>query len=324
MLRSTLRATALVAASAAALAATALPAAAATSGFNYARIAVMRSGHSCANLKVDAINDKGVLAGTVYCAQRSRGFIAGHSTTFAFPAGPHSDTLVTAISDDGTVVGESQIDYAGRGTAWLRTPAGKYRKINNPTAGQYGTWPQGINKNNVIVGGYYVGTGSSSRIRGYMDRGGHFTDVTLPSTVHAAEWAVDGINDRGDLCGWYTKATGPFHGFVIIGGRFHTVDAPAAGRARGQGTEVTTIAYNRSYAGTLVYAAQPDFNHQYRAYKHAFVVRDGRFTSIAVPSTWGNNTNVTAMSNAGTLVGAFIHRDGNGWDVEGFRARPKR
>jgi len=319
-----LRAAALAGASVVAVAATAVPATAATNGYTYQRIAVLRSGKTCTNLRVNAINDKGVYAGTVYCAPRSRGFIAGDRTTFAFPAGPKSDTLVTGISDTGTIVGDSQVDYSGRGTAWLRTPTGHYTKINNPKAGEYGTWPEAVNKNNVIVGRYYTGTASSYDVRGYIQHGTHFTDVNLPSSVHATDWSVVGINNRGDLCGWYVTSSGPFHGFVIIGGRFRTVNAPAAGRSRGEGTEVTSIAYDRSYAGTLVYAAQPDFNHQYRAYKHGFVVRNGRFTTIAVPAAFGTNTDVMAMSNSGTLVGAFIHRDGNGWDAEGFRATPNK
>lgn len=324
MSRTFLRAAVVAGASAAALAATAVPAVAATTGFTYERTAVIRSGHACGNLRVNAINNKGVYAGTVFCAPRSRGFIVGHPETFAFPAGPKSDTLVTGISDTGTIVGESQVNYSGRGTAWLRTPAGAYKKIDNPSAGTYGTWPEAINKSNVIVGQYYTGTATRYDLRGYIQHGNRFSDVKLPSSVHATDWSVGGINNRGDLCGWYITSSGPVHGFVIIGGHFRTVDAPGAGRARGEGTEVTAIAYDRSYAGTLVFTSEPDFNHQYRAYKHGFVVRNGRFSAISVPTAWGNNTDVMAMNNSGTIVGSFVHRDGTGWDAEGFRAVPKK
>lgn len=324
MSRTTLRAAAVVAASAAVLAAPAVATTAATSGYNLVRTSVVRSGHACTNLRVSALNDHGVYAGTVYCAARSRGFIAGHPTTFAFPAGPKSDTIVNGMSDTGAIVGETEINYAGPATGWLRTPAGHYKKINDPKAGHYGTVPTAINKNNVVVGRYYTGTAKSFDLRGYIQHGNRFTDVNLPSSAHATDWSVDGINNRGDLCGWYITGSGPSHGFVIIGGRFHTVNAPAAGHPRGEGTEVTSTAYNRSYAGTLVYAAAPDFNHQYRAYEHGFVVHNGQFTPITVPSKWGNNTAVEAINNAGAMVGAFIHRDGNGWDVEGFRATPKK
>src|SRR5690348_4580791 len=104
MHRTLLRAAIIVGASAAALAATATQAVAAASGFTFVRTTVVRSGQACANLRVNAINDKGAYAGTVYCAPRSRGFIEGRRTTFAFPAGPKSDTIVTGLSDTGTIV----------------------------------------------------------------------------------------------------------------------------------------------------------------------------------------------------------------------------
>lgn len=298
-------------------------AAAATTGYRYARVVVQRGGRPCSNLKVNAVNNKGVYAGTVYCAPRSQGFIVGHRATFAFPGGPMSDTLVSGLSDTGTVVGDSEINYSGPGTAWLRTPAGKYRKINYPHAGYWGTWPQAVNKNNVIVGQYYRGTATHYSIRGYTDHGGHFSNLTLPRSVHATDSGITGIDNRGDICGWYNAATGPVHGFVIIGGRFHTVDAPGAGHARGQGTQVNAITDNGTYAGIIQFAPLPDNNHQYRPYKRGFVFRNGRFTSITVPSTWGNNTDLDGMNDAGTLVGYFVHRVGNGWNAEGFRAVPK-
>ncbi len=330
-----LRAALLAGASVAALATAAAPAAAgadsaadsatAATRYTYTHAVVDRSGKPCANLRVNAINDHGVSAGTVYCAQRSRGFISNRRDTFAFPAGPKSDTFVTAISDTGTLVGTSAINYAGRSTAWLRTPAGKYRKINDPHAGHYGTLPQEINKHNVIVGVYYTGTASNYHERGYIDRAGHFSDVALPSTVKATDWAVTGINGRGDLCGWYVQASGPFHGFVIIGGRFHTVNAPAGGTVRGQGTSVSSIADDGTYAGTAQYARYPDNVHQYRPYVHGWVFHKGRFTSISVPKAYGNNTEILGMNDAGTIVGSYVHRDGRtGWDAEGFFAKPQK
>jgi hypothetical protein len=322
---------ALLVGAAAALATAAAPTAAGASSaaaagrYTYTHAVATRSGKPCANLRVNAINDHGVYAGTVYCAQRSRGFISNRRDTFAFPAGPKSDTFVTAISDTGTLVGSSVINYSARSTAWLRTPAGKYRKINDPHAGHYGTLPQEINKHNVIVGVYYTGTATNYRERGYIDRAGHFSDVTLPSKVKATDWAVTGINGRGDLCGWYVTASGPFHGFVIIGGRFRTVNAPAAGNVRGQGTSVSSIADDGTYSGTAQYARSPDNAHQYRPYVHGWVFHHGRFTSIAVPKTYGNNTEILGMNDAGTIVGSYVHRDGpTGWDAEGFFAKPQK
>ncbi len=332
MPRVSLRAAWLVGASTAlaALATVAVPIAADASSaaagrYAYKQAVGTRSGKPCTNLKVDAINDHGVLAGTVYCAQRSRGFISNRRNSFAFPAGPKSDTFVTAISDTGTLVGTSVINYSGRATAWLRTPTGKYRKINDPHAGHYGTLPQEINKHNVIVGVYYSGTATSSHAHGYIERAGHFSDLKLPTTLKATDSAVTGINAHGDLCGWYVQASGPFHGFVIIGGRFHTVNAPAAGTARGEGTSVGSIADDGTYAGGAQFAREPDNAHQYRPFMHGWVFRHGRFTSISVPTKFGNNTNILGMNDAGTIVGSYVHRDGRtGWDIEGFIAKPQK
>jgi hypothetical protein len=143
-------------------------------------------------------------------------------TTIDDPNAVHG-TEVTGINNKGDVVGFyfdaaltahgfslingtfSTIDYAGAGTG--------------PNAG---TFAQGINDSDRIVGGVVGGTAGNI---GFTYNGTSFTKLTVPgsTTTFGA-----GINDSGALVGYFRDSAGQ-HGFVDMGGQFTTLDAPGAG-----------------------------------------------------------------------------------------------
>jgi probable HAF family extracellular repeat protein len=60
-----------------------------------------------------------------------------------------------------------------------------------------------------------------------------FTPINFP---RAASTTAFGINDTGEIAGYYTDAAGNTHGFVYAGGAFSTVDVAGT-----RGTQLTRI-----------------------------------------------------------------------------------
>ena len=58
-----------------------------------------------------------------------------------------------------------------------------------------------------------------------MPRGGVFTPITFPL---AKSTVAFGINDTGDIAGFYRDAAGNTHGFLFANGAFSTVDVAGA------------------------------------------------------------------------------------------------
>jgi hypothetical protein len=87
----------------------------------------------------------------------------------------------------------------------------------------------GINAHDGIVGGYSDANGA----HGFVCRAGVFTPIDFPLAKDTVTW---GMNDAGDVAGYYSNADGVGHGFVLAGGVFSTVDVAGA-----RGTQLTRI-----------------------------------------------------------------------------------
>jgi hypothetical protein len=147
------------------------------------------------------IDDPNAVHGTEVTGINSKGDVAGFYFDSAFTA--HGFSLI-----NGTF---SAIDYAGAGTG--------------PNAG---TFAQGINDSDRIVGGVVGGTAGNI---GFTYNGTSFAKFTVPgsTTTFGA-----GINDSGTLVGYFNDSAGQ-HGFVDMGGQFTTLDAPGALGTRAAG-----------------------------------------------------------------------------------------
>ena len=84
--------------------------------------------------------------------------------------------------------------------------------------------------------------GGTSGGIGFTYDGSHFTKFTVPGSTSTFG---AGINDAGTLVGYFNDSAGQ-HGFVDMGGRFTTLDAPGAGlgtRAAGINNSGTVVGY---------------------------------------------------------------------------------
>jgi uncharacterized membrane protein len=201
-------------------------------------------------------------------------------------------TLANALNDRAHVVGqyidggaepnEEGILPAGtvHGFLWRR---GRITTVDVPGAAL--TQPLGINDDGDIVGAYleagpnpdpyaYFADG---RLRGFVLRDGRFTPVDFPGGQGTK---VSGINDRGEMVGYYDTADAR-RGFFLRRGRFTKLDAPGA---------TFTLPSNIDNRGRVVGA----FADAAALNARGFVWEDGRYTTIAGPK---GRTDTIALAN---------------------------
>ena len=141
---------------------------------------------------------------------------------------------------------------------------------------------------------------------------GTFRTITFPG---AAVTQPNNINDNGVIVGCYRDRSGPERGFTDRGGRFTTVNDPAAGRnapftacLQGVNTKGTTVGF---------YISNTDVDH-------GFLDRGGRFTTINAPGAGRmviEGTQATTINDSGTIGGVFIdsRRVSHGFVLSGGR-----
>jgi len=154
------------------------------------------------------VNDSGIAVG-VYLDR------SGNDHAFRYNIATGSFSLpvrgaaafASNINNKGAVVGY----FKKAGLPWISyvTYNGGLRRFSVPRAGQ--TAAQGINDHGVIVGGCTRNNKSFGFIRG---SGGHLRLYVWGSA--AAGMAINGINDSGDLVGWYVGSNGSVNGFLAI------------------------------------------------------------------------------------------------------------
>jgi probable HAF family extracellular repeat protein len=102
---------------------------------------------------------------------------------------------------------------------------------------------------------------------------------------------VNGINDRGQVVGYYYVASGQAHGFLYTAGTFIPIDNPA-------GTNTNALGINNS--GQIVgsyTSGRPD---------SGFIYGGGSYTPINYPSTTGpTTTDAFGINDHGQIVGAY-------------------
>jgi len=126
---------------------------------------------------------------------------------------------------------------------------------------------------------------------------GSFRTITFPG---AAVTEPNSINDNGVIVGCYRDRSGPQRGFTDRGGRFTTVNDPAAGR----NAPITACLQGVNKKGTTVGSYLPR-----TGVEHGLVDRGGRFTTINAPGAGrmvAEGTQATTINDSGTIGGLFI------------------
>jgi uncharacterized membrane protein len=182
-----------------------------------------------------------------------------------------------------------------------------YAAINVP--GAVATEARGINNNGEIVGFYKTTTCTdddvkvpSCPVKGFKYVNGAFVKLMVPNSTSTA---ILGVNDLGDLVGFYKKIDGSQHGFIW----FHTnvvktIDDP--------NTSFVTVPFGINKAGTVVgglWVVNPSFG---TFPEHGFVWVNGTFSGMdpfdknsAGPCCWS----VNGIANSGVIAGEVFQAD---------------
>jgi uncharacterized membrane protein len=188
-----------------------------------------------------------------------------------------------------------------------------YAPLNVP--GAVATVARGINNNGEIVGFYrttscqdYTLVVPSCPTKGFKYVNGSYIKLMVPNSTSTA---ILGVNDLGDLVGFYTKSDGSKHGFIW----YHTNVVKTIDRANLPFHEVT-VPFGINKAGTVVggfwtISSTGTFSDG------GFVWVNGTFSNMnpfdknsAGPCCWS----VNGIANSGVIVGQVFQADFfNGW-----------
>jgi hypothetical protein len=164
------------------------------------------------------VNDHGIAVGFYTDGQgRHHGYRYDIATrTFAVVAVPGgSSVIAAAINNSGGVAGF----FTGRNgvtSGFFLRATGQLFILNAPHAAM--TQALGVSDSGEVVGGYRLGSGSRAATHGFTwtpQRG--FTTVDDPRGVGTT--TINGVNDAGDLVGFYVDGPGNTDGLLATPGR---------------------------------------------------------------------------------------------------------
>ena len=250
-----------------------------------------------------AINDNGVIAGDYSPSFDLFGFTDANGIFTPIVSDSPSTTTADGINNAGVVVG-SAFQHGGTDySAYIYDPVhGNFTYFSVPAANSiFGqTWAAGINNEGQIVGGYNIDPDFNTD-QGYLydQVHGTFTTIDDPNGIGGTE--VQGINDLGQIVGYYYGADGLSHGFVDNGGIFTTIDNPLGVN----GTFVTGI--NNSDQVVGYYTGADGFNHAFETSFNASSATENTplvLTKLHVsdPGAGNNPIQVTLAVAHGTLA----------------------
>ena len=178
-------------------------------------------------------------------------------------------------------------------------PTYTFTTLNDPL-GTDGTFPQGINNDEQIVGYYIDNLGVS---HGYLYDGSSFKTIDAPSSAAFGGTNLNGINQQDQIAGWYSDGTS-FHSFVYDHGTFTAIDDPSAGNNssgtnRYEGTYAKSINNKGEVVGYYIDAA---------GVWHGFLDNNGIFTNI--DAELGATNVATGINDNGQIIGYYLDSTG--------------
>ena len=214
-------------------------------------------------------------------------------TTINRPGAAH--TFLYGINNYDKIIGES-IDNAGKETAFLKD-GGSYITIDNPIGIEGYSHAFGINDLGHILffyeeNGYFLKTEY-----GYD----HLEDYREAYTEYS------GINNSGQLSGYFKRSNGVYRGFVRTGDDYEEITHPNAMSTACANVECGTFIMGINNSGHLA-GYYKNADGVYRG----FVKTGNTYTSIVHPDSRPNreiNIYVTGINDSGQIAGYFWGSD---------------
>ena len=202
------------------------------------------------------------------------------------PSGELGFTSLADINNDGEITGGFT---NSSGLGFLLGEIFRLTDIQCPDSVVLSAQPQSINKHGEIAGFCRVG----GRQHGFFrSKKGQYTLLDFPG---ASLTEAIGINDDGQVVGYYRDSSGKFHGFFWDAGLFRTIDVPFP-EATG------TVANGMNNVGQIV-----GFYDDNMGRGHGFLYDRGNFTSFDFPGS--RLTSLTDINDDGQIVGDYLADD---------------
>jgi probable HAF family extracellular repeat protein len=253
------------------------------------------------------------MASTTRVRSSAQGYLlsGGSYTALNVPTSPlpNPATVATDINSSGQIVGYYDFEINRKSFLYSN---GTYTGVPGPySGGNGGPWAEGINDAGQIVGYdsrfILVPHTSYGKVIGFVYANGAFTIIDDPLAVTPGGISFNplgtfakGINNAGQVVGYYNASGGAIHGFLYSGGSYTTLDDPLGAG----GTYATGI----NNAGQIV-----GYFKDVNGGIHGFLYSGGAYTTIDDPLASGG-TYVYDINDAGRIVGITSTAVGTGTD----------
>jgi hypothetical protein len=234
------------------------------------------------------INDMGLVAGLYYDAGgHYDGFLWQNGTVSTLDAPGFVDTLLGNANNRGVVIGNYDNStvashaalYSINTQTWTQLPDIPGKPINAGNA---------INNQGVALGMAYEGdSNNSTNGVGWTWNGSVYSFFTIPQQTNGYLGIFPlGINDSGQVTGYYADSQGKTHGFIKDGSTITSFDVPGA---------------ENTYADTINNKGEVVGNYTVGNVSHGFLLSGTECVTVDFPSA--DNTVLVGNNNIGQITG---------------------
>jgi hypothetical protein len=256
------------------------------------------------------VNNHGQIAGYFGSGARrhpNKGYLinlTGASASFQnenFPVG--KQTQVIGINDVGVTVGfwstQNKKNLSDNNFGFY-TLNGQFHNVVFPTRNVSSppvTQLLGVNNSDIAVG-FFNGAAGNSHAFEFSIRGGWFRRLHIPGAVSST---ATGINNRGEIVGFFTNKKGKTFGFVITRhGTIIEFNIPGAS---------STMAFGVNDFGAVVGTFMRGSGNNAKSF--GFVWQPGRGVRVVNDPLGRGATTLNGINDAGDLVGFYTDAKGN-------------
>ena len=240
------------------------------------------------------VNNRGDITGFYSDGAIEHAFVLRNGKFVTIDA-PDPTVLMTrgwGLSPSGELVGSYRLPGVCPGCPNPSNPlhgfvwgAGGFQVVEVPGASY--TTALGINARGDVVGECWA----DGRAFGFLLRDGVYTRIDMSDPDDDVPWSsIYGINDRGDIAGWYgDSATMVFHGYLLRNGEKTTIDLPGYNNVQ---------AWKVNNSGEVIVRGMEGSHHV------SYVWSDGELTQVEFPgATW---TRAAGINDRGDVVGQYL------------------